>query len=106
MKNYSDLLKSHRWQTTRARVNSYGKGRCEYCNNKTDSPEVHHERYDGDHPSDTPDAFLKSICPACHYEIHWIRRLRLYSAEKRRLYEDKIFIDDEMHQALIKRFRV
>ena len=106
MSKYSEQLKSQRWQETRGRINGYAKGRCEYCNSKTDNPEVHHEQYNGDHPSDTGDDFLKSLCPECHFELHWIKRLRLYSAEKRRLYKAKVWIDDEMHQRLIAKYRV
>ena len=103
---YAEKLKSPRWQETKKRVNNYSPGRCENCGDRTNSPQVHHEEYFGDHPSDTPDDFLKSICPACHYEEHWIKRIRAYSAEKKRLYLLGVDIDETMHQYLIKRFKV
>jgi len=103
---YAEKLKSHRWQETRERINGYGGGRCESCGDRTSFPHVHHEAYHGDHPSDTPDDLLKSLCPSCHYEEHWIKRIRAYSAEKKRLYAAGVWIDDDMHQDLIKRFNV
>jgi hypothetical protein len=103
---YAEMLKSERWQETRARVNNYSPGRCESCGCRTNRPQVHHREYHGDHPSDTGDDFLMSLCPECHYETHWIDRLRAYSAEKKRLRSLFVDIDYDMHQELKKRFNV
>jgi len=62
--------------------------------------------YTGSHPSDTCDDLLMSLCPECHFEEHWIKRIRAYSAEKKRLQSAGVWIDDKLHQELIKRFNV
>ena len=103
---YAKMLRDGRWRETRERVNNYAKGRCEACGERTLSPQVHHVEYHGYHPSDTPDDFLLSLCPECHYEGHWTERIRAYSAEKKRLYKLGVWIDDDMQQQLAKKFRV
>jgi hypothetical protein len=105
-KRYAEMLKDDRWQETRGRINNYAQGRCENCGSKTDNPHVHHKEYTGYHPSDTPDDLLASICPLCHYEEHWITRIRAYSAEKKRIYDSGGWIDEKLHQELTKRFNV
>ena len=82
---YQGKIRSNRWAETRERIIHKANGICEECGFKAQIFNVHHEKYIGDHPSDTPDEFLKALCQACHDGLHWVDRLKKYAAHKRLL---------------------
>lgn len=103
---YQQQLQSHTWQLTRERIVDQSFGICEYCHQPDDFLQVHHEKYIGKHPSDTPDEHLKAVCRKCHNLKHWTDRLAAYSQRKRELFASGIFVSHEMNEQLIKSFEV
>lgn len=70
---FSALYTSPRWKDTRWRIILRDGGACTVCGAKQILA-VHHERYIGSHPSDTPDEYLKTLCHHCHDKAHDIER--------------------------------
>ena len=68
------LYKSQRWIETRWRIIRRDKGACTVCG-AFQVLAVHHEKYVGNHPADTPDEFLKTLCHHCHQRAHGIERI-------------------------------
>jgi len=69
-KNYSDLLKSPKWQKKRLEIMSRDKFTCKKCGDTESQLHVHHKEYiDGNDPWDYPDNLLITICYHCHFEI-------------------------------------
>ncbi len=83
---YKKQLLSFKWSETRKRIIDRAFGHCEGCREETELFEVHHTEYHGDHPSDTPDEFLKALCSSCHDNLHWQKRLAEYSKRKSELF--------------------
>jgi len=63
---YAEKLKDPRWQKKRLKVFERDNWRCVYCNDENLTLHIHHERYEGNNPWDTPDEYLKTVCSPCH----------------------------------------
>ena len=66
MTAYSEKLRDPRWQKKRLRIFKRDKWVCSFCSDATTTLNVHHERYIGSNPWDTPACFLKTVCKECH----------------------------------------
>lgn len=102
---YAELLLDARWMATRQRIIARANGKCENCGLPTERFDVHHTKYIGTHPSDTPDEFLVALCRGCHDLPHWVERLHRYTMHKRSLVESGDFTP-EIHQELIKKYEI
>lgn len=80
---YRKKLKSERWVETAARIRKRDGNRCRRCGGKS-FLHVHHLRYCGADPWDTPDEYLVTRCRWCHKREHgledpwlvvWFRRI-------------------------------
>ena len=66
---YSQLLKTKQWQKVRNRILLRDKYTCQKCNFKMNL-EVHHIKYKGKYPWQTPDKYLITLCEICHAKEH------------------------------------
>jgi hypothetical protein len=60
------LYRDPQWQQTRLRVMSRDNWRCAACRNGLATLHIHHMKYIGDVPWDTPDEWLQTLCETCH----------------------------------------
>lgn len=105
MRPYRDMLLDARWEETRRRIVCRANGTCECCGLPTARFEVHHLKYMGTHPSDTPDEHLKAVCRSCHDLPHWVERNHRYVMHKRALMASGDFNAD-IHQELIRKYEI
>lgn len=73
--NYSDKLKRPEWQKKRLKIFERDNWACCYCGSTQFTLNVHHEKYVGENPEDTPDEFLKTSCEDCHQLISIFNKL-------------------------------
>lgn len=67
---YSEKLKHPLWQRKRLEVMQRDGWKCLQCNSSEKTLNVHHIKYVGDNPWDTPSEFLKTLCEDCHEAAH------------------------------------
>lgn len=67
---YRKLLNDPRWKKTAQRIRRRDKHRCVKCGRRSAQIDVHHTRYLGAYPWETPDKYLVSICDRCHRAQH------------------------------------
>lgn len=103
---YREKLNRHEWRITRERIVHRAMGVCEYCFESGDVFDVHHEKYTGANPWDTPDEHLKCICRRCHDLKHWTDRLAAYTKRKRELFDSGVIVTSEIDRNLIEVFEV
>lgn len=65
-KNYSEKLKSPKWQKKRLEVLNRDSFKCRYCKDDKTELHVHHLRYEGYNPEDTSLENLETVCKHCH----------------------------------------
>lgn len=66
-KNYSDLLKSPKWQKKRLEIMNRDKFTCKLCGDTETQLHVHHKEYiNGNDPWDYDNKLLITICEDCH----------------------------------------
>jgi hypothetical protein len=65
--SYSEKLKSPKWQKKRLQILERDEFSCNLCGDDTTELHVHHERYVGQMPWDTPDKYLNTLCKNCHF---------------------------------------
>lgn len=107
-KLYALQLKSPEWKATRERILIRADGECENCLSSTPKSglKVHHERYLGNHPSDTPDEFLIALCQDCHDLYHWQDRMDLYLNKKCELVVKGVPMLPDLQEKLIDHYNV
>lgn len=66
MSNYSELLKDPRWQKKRLEIFQRDDFTCQECFSTNKTLHVHHIKYVGDFPWETPDLYLLTLCEDCH----------------------------------------
>ena len=70
-KQYSKYLKDEKWKKLRIRVLKRDEYTCKSCGLESlKELHVHHIRYIGDRPWDTPMKFLVTLCERCHKKHH------------------------------------
>lgn len=67
---YAQKLRDPRWQRRRLEVMQRDNFTCQECGDDTHTLHVHHTKYVGGNPWDTPSEFLVTICEACHKAEH------------------------------------
>ena len=65
---YKALYKSERWKRLRKSIIERD-GRCVNCRSE-EFLEVHHKKYTGSHPADSPKGDLVTLCECCHRGLH------------------------------------
>ena len=74
-KNYSDLLKSPKWQKKRLQIMSRDKFTCKLCGDTETQLHVHHKEYiNGNNPWDYDNTLLITLCEDCHQEIEKLKK--------------------------------
>ena len=66
MATYSEKLRDPRWQRMRLEILQRDSWKCTRCGNTENTLHVHHIKYCGKDPWDTPVEFLKTLCEFCH----------------------------------------
>lgn len=69
MNDYHKHLEGPRWQHKRLQIVKRDNGRCVNCRSQEDL-QVHHIKYIGHHPCDTPNCYLVTLCEPCHLGYH------------------------------------
>ena len=65
---YGDLLKDPRWQRKRLEIFNRDGWECQHCFEKNKTLNIHHIKYIGEYPWETPDKYLITLCEDCHKE--------------------------------------
>jgi hypothetical protein len=65
--NYSDKLKSPKWQKKRLEVLQRDSFKCCLCGDEETELHVHHLKYTGPNPENAPNEDLETLCKDCHY---------------------------------------
>ncbi len=74
-KNYSDLLKSPKWQKKRLEIMKRDKFRCKLCGDTETSLQVHHKEYiNGNAPWEYENSNFITLCEHCHYEVGILKK--------------------------------
>lgn len=109
MSNYSDKLKSPKWQKKRLEILQRDNFTCCNCGDTERTLHVHHESYiKGKEPWDYPNKNFTTLCDMCHENNHLLKTefekfayKLLFSTEMRAL--PKICIDiKELANTLLK----
>lgn len=75
MNDYAEKLKLPSWQKKRLKILERDNFTCQYCQD-TESPlHIHHKKYIGNNPWDTPDEFLITCCEICHSIVESLKEL-------------------------------
>lgn len=72
---YSEKLKSPAWQKKRLKILERDSWTCQYCQDTESTLHVHHQKYVGENPQDTPDEFLITCCEICHSIVESLKEL-------------------------------
>jgi hypothetical protein len=79
MSNYSELLKDPRWQKKRLLIFERDGWMCQICLDENSTLNVHHNKYIGDKPWETPDEYLLTVCEQCHKKEEELKNFDFYS---------------------------
>lgn len=86
--NYSDKLKSPKWQKRRLQILERDEFKCKICKCKEQTLHVHHINYTSNtDPWDYPDNKLITLCDVCHKKVHTKKDLILVSNSDISLYD-------------------
>jgi len=66
--NYSEILKSPKWQKRRLKIFERDSYTCQSCKDAESQLQVHHIAYTSN-PIETPDELLITLCDKCHQEV-------------------------------------
>lgn len=66
MATYAEKLKDPRWQKKRLQIFERDQWKCTCCADTETTLNVHHKKYIGENPWDTPEEFLITVCEKCH----------------------------------------
>lgn len=64
--NYSEKLKSPKWQKKRLEVLQRDNFKCCLCGDEETELHVHHLKYTGPNPENAPNEDLETLCKDCH----------------------------------------
>lgn len=67
---YRQFLSHPKWQKKRLKIMERDNWTCVQCGETELQLHVHHKRYMGEMPWDTPDKYLETVCFICHYNEH------------------------------------
>jgi len=81
-KEYSELLKSPKWQKKRLEILNRDKFTCKLCGDTETSLHVHHAAYKG-MPWDIDSEQLCTVCADCHSAIHELKEHQILKVVKR-----------------------
>lgn len=96
--DYSELLKSPKWQRKRLEVFDRDNFTCVYCGDDDSTLHVHHKQYEqGKKPWEYPLTNFITLCEHCHYEIEYLKKNEyslddLVSIEKCKFGDDGYYI--------------
>jgi hypothetical protein len=76
LSSYAEKLRDPRWQRRRLEVLERDEWMCRSCFSTAKTLHVHHTRYVGRDPWDTPPDLLVTLCESCH-EIRTLAERRL-----------------------------
>jgi hypothetical protein len=75
--NYPELLKDPRWQRKRLEIFQRDNFTCQICLAADKTLHVHHIKYVGRYPWETPDKYLLTLCEFCHGQEEAAKELNL-----------------------------
>jgi hypothetical protein len=78
-RSYFDLLKDPRWQKKRLEIFQRDEFMCQECFSPDKTLHVHHIKYVGKFPWDTPDLYLVTLCDKCHADEERVKKIDLLS---------------------------
>lgn len=64
--NYSEKLKSPKWQKKRLEILNRDNFKCCLCGDEKTELHVHHLKYTGANPENAPNKDLETLCKDCH----------------------------------------
>jgi len=80
---YGALLRDQRWRKKRLEILARDNNRCAKCGKARAGMNVHHKQYVPDaKPWQVPNAFLETLCPACHRGHHQEEKQQLRDRER------------------------
>jgi len=89
--NYSELLKSPKWQKKRLEIMKRDKFTCKLCGDQETQLHVHHKEYiGGNAPWNYDNKLLITLCEDCHTEVEKLKKdnpdipfkkIRIYKAD-------------------------
>lgn len=79
MKTYAELLRDPRWQRKRLEILNRDNWFCQACVDRDSTLHVHHIKYEGDFPWETPDNLLVTLCESCHKKEEELKNFDYYS---------------------------
>jgi len=65
--NYSEKLKSPKWQKKRLEILQRDSFKCSLCGDCETELHVHHLKYTGVNPENAPSEDLETLCKDCHW---------------------------------------
>lgn len=70
--SYDQQLRTPQWQRRRLKELDRAGFKCQCCGDGSKELQVHHLKYQGDHPAFVPDGYLEVLCIDCHqWREHW-----------------------------------
>lgn len=70
--DYSELLRSPKWQRKRLEIMQRDDWRCRSCTDDSNELHVHHFQYTTPMPWDEPSENLVTLCTTCHKALHYL----------------------------------
>lgn len=64
---YSEKLKHPKWQKKRLEILNRDNFTCCLCGDNETELHIHHLKYIGNNPCDTPNNYLETLCKHCHW---------------------------------------
>lgn len=70
--SYLEKLKTRKWRCKSNEIKARDHYTCQICKKQGEPLQVHHQKYIGVDPWDTPNEYLITLCPACHKGWHML----------------------------------
>lgn len=74
---YAEKLNDPRWQKKRLSIFQRDEFKCLLCTDDQTQLHVHHDKYVGKNPWDTPDELLKTYCKHCHAIVEDLKKEKM-----------------------------
>ena len=81
MSNYSQKLKSPKWQKKRLEILQRDEFKCKNCNSEEKTLHIHHLDYDKCEPWEYENRFLITLCEDCHEKEEMLKNFTSSSIE-------------------------